>query len=257
MRSAIRALTSASSAALASASVSSLGSSALNARHTPWCPPEPRRITGKAATVAALGTLADLALPDDLRARLEAAGWKVESLKSRKLPGWTQWDGAAVRGDAFAFVRAMEVGKTPPEGGLQDVAPQSWARHDDGGRVLLVGALDPERADAQLDELLEVLEADRATQRSINRWLRDLGFSSVEVEAVERDGVRELSGSARLGPLDVRVQVERPTAAKRPSEKWKRSRNSGSAFALAGPWKVSVTVTSPAKGQALLDALLA
>lgn len=206
---------------------------------------------------APMGTLADLSLPDDLRSRLEAAGWKVEYLDKRELPGWTQWDGAVARGDAFAFVRAMEPGDNPIEGGFEDVAPQSWARHDDGGRVVLVGAFDPERADAQLDELLEVLEADGATQRSITRWLRDLGFSAVEVDAVERDGQRELVGSARLGPLDVGVRVERPTAAKRPSEKWRRSRESGSAFALAGSWRVSVTVTSPAKGQALLDALLA
>ena len=203
-----------------------------------------------------MGVLADLSLPDDLRSRLESAGWTVEYMKASELPWWTQWDGAVARGDAFAFVRAMVPGSEPIEGGFEDVAPESWARHDDGGRVLLVGAMDPERADAQLDELLEVLEADGATQRSISRWLRDLGFSSVEVEADEQDGERRLVGSARLGPLDVSVQVERPTAAKRPSEEWKRFRDSGSAFALAGSWKVSVTVTSPAKGQALLDELL-
>lgn len=204
-----------------------------------------------------MGTLADLALPDDLRARLEAAGWTIEYLKEDALPSGTQWDGAVARGKAFAFVRVTRPGDGPIEGNVDDVVPDTWARCDDEGRVLCVGALDPERAEAQLDELLEALEADGATQRSVSRWLRDLGFSQVEVDAIERDGQRELIGSAQLGPLDVSVRVERPTAAKHPSEKWKRSLDLGSAIAVAGAWRVSVTVTSPAKGQALLDELLA
>ena len=203
-----------------------------------------------------MGQLADLALPDDLRARLEAAGWTVDYLKANELPGWTQWDGAAARGDAFALLRAMEAGDAPIEGGLEDVAPQSWARHDDGTRLLVVGAMDPERADVQLTELLEVIAAGGATSKSINRWLRDLGFSDVEVDSDEDRGVRRLVGTARLGPLGVDVEVVRTTADRKPPERWKRSRQSGAAVAIAGSWRASVRVTSPAKGQALIDELL-
>lgn len=48
-------------------------------------------------------------------------------------------------------------------------SPHRAGRGTTTGRVLLVGAFDPERAQAQLDEVLEVLEADEATQRSITR----------------------------------------------------------------------------------------
>ena len=206
-------------------------------------------------TLAPMGVLADVELPDGLRTRLGDAGWTVEYLKETALPWWTQWDGAVARGEAFAFVRVMVPGDDPIEGAFDDVVPESWARHDDDPRVLLVGAHDPERADELLGELLEALDADGATKRSVGRWLHDLGLSSVEVETAERDGDRELVASANLGPLDVTVRVERPTASKGPSEAWTRFRDSGVAFATAGSWRVSVAVTSPAKGQALIDEL--
>ena len=203
-----------------------------------------------------MGALADLKLPEDLRARLERAGWTVEYLKVNAFPFLVQWDGAVARGDEFAFVRVLEPGESPIEGAFDDVVPESWARRDDGTRVLCVGANDPDRADAQLDELLDVLEREGAGKRHIRRWLRDLGLSEVEVETADRDGERELVAAALLGPLDVTVRIERPTADKRPSEEWNRFRDSGVAFAVAGPWRVSVAVTSCTAGTAIVEEIL-